>query len=371
MAQLSFCLEVHQPRRLKRYRVFDIGNDQEYFVDDENTESNKVLFQKLSEDLYMPMCLVLHGMLDLNPDFKMALSLSGMFLEQAEEYAPEMLDAFAFLVETGQVELVAQTYHQSLASIYSEKEFRQQLLLHSQALQGVFGVTPTTLYQRENFPGQKIRQSISSLGYTAMMLGVPSIEDQVDEGTVFYRDGLVCIPPHRQISREYVNAALDGGKQHSARNLAQLVALAGTDEDVISVMAPLGFMSDYHSLTNDAAGFLRALPGEVAAAGGIFVLPSEIAPAHTEVAVELSEDRLPAWLSNEMQHEAIVSLYNLEPKIVESGDEQLIMDWRRLQSSDHFLYMDNNHRHISPYDTHYDAFINFNNVLADLQKRLQ
>jgi alpha-amylase len=88
------------------------------------------------------------------------------------------------------------------------------------------------------------------------------------------------------------------------------------------------------------------------------------------------ERDLSAWLSNPMQHDALDTVYKLEKDVLASGDEKLIDDWRRLQTSDHFYYMCTKwfndgdvHKYFNPYNTPYEAFIAYMNALQDLKLR--
>ena len=61
-----------------------------------------------------------------------------------------------------------------------------------------------------------------------------------------------------------------------------------------------------------------------------------------------------------------------------SKDEKLIADFQKLQESDHFYYMCTKffsdgavHKYFNPYDTPYEAFINYMNVLSDFLIRVE
>ena len=123
---LSVCpyFHVHQPMRIKRYRIFDIGNDNNYFNDESETDlNNKKVLAKVVQKSYLPTNLILLDLLKRHPEFRFALSFSGVVLEQLEKDFPEILDLFKELVYTGRVEILGDTYHHSLAFFYSPKEF--------------------------------------------------------------------------------------------------------------------------------------------------------------------------------------------------------------------------------------------------------
>ena len=133
--------------------------------------------------------------------------------------------------------------------------------------------------------------------------------------------------------------------------------------------------------------FLEALPKSVFKNSPFtFSTPSEVAKKLQVVsAVNVpnpiswaDEERdLTAWLGNEMQNEAFNKLYSLGDKVYESGDEGIKQDYAYLQVSDHFYYMSTKffsdgevHSYFNPYDTPYDAFINYMNVLSDFEIRV-
>jgi alpha-amylase len=91
-----------------------------------------------------------------------------------------------------------------------------------------------------------------------------------------------------------------------------------------------------------------------------------------------TERDLSAWMSNAIQKDAMEKLFSLEKRIIDSRDPILIHDWRKLTTSDHFYYMCTKwfsdgdvHKYFNPYETPYDAFIAFMNVLNDIQLRLK
>jgi alpha-amylase len=90
------------------------------------------------------------------------------------------------------------------------------------------------------------------------------------------------------------------------------------------------------------------------------------------------ERDLSAWLGNSLQHDAMERIYALEKEIHESGDLKLIDTWAKLTTSDHFYYMSTKywndgdvHKYFSHYNTPYDAYINFMNVVTDLEYLLE
>ena len=144
-------LHVHQPYRIKHYTVFSAGKDHSYFNDHSPhaLTNNKFIIDKVAEKSYIPTNAVLLDLLNKYPDFKVSISITGTIIEQFEQWAPEVLQSFKDIVNTGRVEIVAETYHHSLAFFYSKTEFEAQVRMHKEKVEQVFGVTPTVFRNTE------------------------------------------------------------------------------------------------------------------------------------------------------------------------------------------------------------------------------
>ena len=135
----SICLyfQVHQPNRLRLYRFFDIGKDSHYYDD----FANRTILRRVAQKCYLPMNALLLELIEANKGaFKVAFSISGSVLEQFDRYAPEVIESFRKLAQTGCVEFLSETYYHSLASLASEAEFKHQVLKHKAAIEHYFGV---------------------------------------------------------------------------------------------------------------------------------------------------------------------------------------------------------------------------------------
>src|SRR5437879_5638889 len=150
MAAICFYFQVHQPRRIKKYSIFDIGKEHEYFNDNSETNlNNKRILEKVSNKCYLPTNAILYDLIKKNPEFKVSFSLSGVFLEQLEEYAPHVLESFQKLVSTGNVEILSETYYHSLSFLYSKKEFKEQVALHAKKIKKLFKKKPQVFRNTE------------------------------------------------------------------------------------------------------------------------------------------------------------------------------------------------------------------------------
>jgi alpha-amylase len=389
MASVCLYFQVHQPLQLRRYSVFD--TDRHYFDDQRNAEVCRTLAQKC----YLPAGRVLLEIIRAHEGrFRLAFSITGLALEQMERSAPEALAVFVELGATGCVEFLDETYDHSLSFLYSREEFRAQVELHRRRIKQLFGQEPRVFRNTELIYNNDLAHFVSHMGYDGILAeGAESVLGHRSPNCV-YR------PPHssrlKLLLRNY-GLSDDIAVRFCDRSWAQWPLTADKYARWISQTNGSGeycnlFMDyhvfgDRHPPESGIFEFLRYLPGAVMAAGNRFVTPSQACDA-VQSAAELDvphmiswadEERdLSPWLGNAMQSNALHELYKIEGAMKEKGDEQLLSDWRRLTASDHFYYMctkywaeGDAHRHFSPYESPYDSYINFMNVLDNVQTRLR
>ncbi|HRQ86615.1 MAG TPA: glycoside hydrolase family 57 protein, partial [Candidatus Saccharibacteria bacterium] len=168
---IALYLHVHQPYRIREYSVFDITSDRDYFMDSatSTSRSNRLIFEKVADKSYRPMTKMLLKLLKEHPEFRVSFSITGVFIEQAKAWAPDVLELFQQIVATGQADIVAETYHHSLAFFYSRKEFERQVELHAKTIKKIFGVTPTVFRNTELAYNDKLGKWAESKGYKAII----------------------------------------------------------------------------------------------------------------------------------------------------------------------------------------------------------
>jgi len=395
MASVCFYFQVHQPYRIKRYRAFDIGNDSNYFNDaSENDTNNVKVLRKVADKCYLPANKTLLELLKKHPEFRISFSLSGVFLEQIEEFAPEVLKSFQDLVNTGRVEILSETYHHSLAFLYSRDEFVRQVLAHKNKIQDLFGVSPQVFRNTELIYNNEIAQAVESLGYRGILAeGADHILGWRSPNFLYKPQGTSKIKlllknyklsddiAFRFSSRDWADFPL------TAPKFAQWVSAINGSGQVVNLFMDYETFGEHQWEDTGIFNFLRALPEEILKhPDNDFITPTEAierydAAADLDVPHYVSwadiERDLSAWLSNPIQHDAIAKIYELEEDVLASKDQQLISDWRRLQTSDHFYYMCTKwfadgdvHKYFNPYESPYEAFIAYMNVLADLKQRV-
>ena len=395
MASVCFYFQVHQPFRVKRYQLFGIGNDHDYFNDESNTKlNNRNILNKVAGKCYLPANAVMLELLRKYPEFKISYSFSGIFLEQLEMYSPETIESFKKLVDTGRVEILSETFYHSLSFLYSRDEFQSQVKLHAKKIKELFGVTPTAFRNTELIYNNELANVIESMGYKAILAeGADHILDWKSSNFLYQPKGTkkikLLLKNYRLSDDIAFRFSSKDWTEHplTAPKFANWVSQVNGNGDVVNLFMDYETFGEHQWEDTGIFNFLRALPGEILKnPDNNFITPTEAAkkyPARGELDVhnfvswaDIERD-LSAWLSNSMQHEAAHKLYELEKQVMKTKDAVLLRDWRRLQTSDHFYYMCTKwfndgdvHKYFNPYESPYDAFISFMNVLNDMKLRL-
>lgn len=396
MASVCFYFQVHQPMRIKRYRIFDIGMDHDYFNDDSSFNlNNKKILHKVANKCYLPTNKVMLDLLKKHPEFKISYSFSGIFLHQIETYYPEVLESFQKLVKTGQVEVLSETYYHSLSFLYSKKEFKKQVLMHRKKVKELFGVTPKVFRNTELIYSNEVAQTAESMGFKGILAeGADHVLGWRSPNFLYTPKGTKSI---RLLLKNYklsddiaFRFSSKEWNEHplTAPKFAKWISAVNGNGELINLFMDYETFGEHQWEDTGIFEFLKHLPQEILKhPDNNFVTPSEAIKKYKPVA-ELdvpyyvswadTERDLSAWLSNAIQHDTINKVYSMEERVLKTNDKDLIEDWRRLQTSDHYYYMCTKwfadgdvHKYFNPYESPYEAFISCMNVLNDLELRLQ
>lgn len=394
---LTICpyFHVHQPYRVKRYRVFDIGRDTEYFNEGgENDLNNRRIVEKVANKSYRPMNALLEELLATHPEFKFALSFSGTVLDQFEAYTPDVLASFQRLVATGRVEILADTYYHSLSFFYSVPEFERQVAMHAKRIKELFNYTPKVFRNTELSYRNDLAKWCEDHGYTGIMAeGWDPILGWRSPNYLYRPVGCERI----KILLKNYKLSDDIAFRFGNREWASWPLSAETYRDWVFAHhgngSTINLFMDYETFgehqweDTGIFNFMRALPGMLLEhPDTTFLTPSETVATYDAVG-ELDvpsvltwadTDRdLTAWTGNDIQKDALAKTYGLEDDVLATTDERLIETWRKLTTSDHFYYMCTKwsndgdvHAYFSPYQSPYDAYVAFMNALSDLQLRV-
>ena len=387
----SICLyfQVHQPNRLRQYRFFDIGKNSHYYDD----FTNRTILRRIAQKCYLPMNeLLLQQIEEQKGAFKVAFSITGTALEQFDRYCPEVLDSFKKLAATGCVEFLSETYYHSLSSLASESEFKHQVAKHKDAIEKYFGVTPTTFRNTELIYSDSIANMVGDLGFKTILtegakhvLGWQSpnylykATTKKNQKLLLRNSGLSDDIAFRFSNKGWENWPLTTDKFVSW--------LKSGDGEIVNLFMDYETFGEHQAASTGIFDFMKYLPAAVLADGEFeFVTPARAARKHKPVAPLCIPDAISwadeerdtsAWLGNELQNEAFNKLYSLSEKLAILNDAELWSDFGHLQESDHFYYMCTKyfsdgavHKYFNPYDTPFEAFINYMNVLSDFMLRV-
>jgi len=387
-------LHVHQPFRIRHYTIFDAGVDHNYFDTHEGDRTNNAdIVRKVAMKSYIPTNQRILKMLHDNPEFKLSMSITGTVLEQFEQYAPEVLESFKEVIATGRVEIVAETYHHSLAFFYSRDEFEAQVAMHRKKIQDLFGVTPTAFRNTELSYNNDIGYWADKAGYKAVICeGWDPVLAWRSPNFVYkpaYTDTIRLLTKNYKLSDDVAFRFSNRGWSEFPLTTDKFIdwTNASWDQPLINLFMDYETFGEHQWEETGIFDFLEHLPKAwLKNEDHTFMTVTEAATTFDAVDVldvpqtitwADTERDLTAWLGNKMQQGAITALYRLEDAVHKSNDEDLMKDWRRLQTSDHFYYMCTKwwsdgdvHAYFSPYETPYIAYMNFMNAFHDLKYRL-
>ncbi len=352
--------------------------------------------QKIAEKCYLPTNKILLDLIkEYGTAFKVSFSISGMAIEQFERYAPAVLTSFQELAATGCVEFIAETYSHSLSCLNNDTEFVEQVEKHCQMIEKYFKQKPTTFRNTELIYSDEIGSFVSKMGFKTMLTeGAKHILGWKSPNFLYCN----AINPRLKVLLKNFKLSDDIAFRFSERKWCEWPLTAtkftnwlssiGENEELINLFLDYETFGEHQWAETGIFEFLKELPSVIFKETKFnFLTPSEIADKHQPVgAIKVpnaiswaDEERdLTAWLGNELQDEAFEKLYRLEADVSSIKDKHLLKDWHYLQASDHFYYMCTKwfsdgdvHKYFNPYESPYDAFINYMNILSDFTLRLQ
>lgn len=383
-------LHVHQPYRLRSYSVFDTATNHDYFDDDKNEQ----VFRKVADKSYRPMNALLAKLLDKHPDFKLSLSITGTFIEQAQMWAPDVIDGFKKLVDTGRVEIVSETYYHSLAFFYNRDEFEYQVKLHKDKIRELFGVETKVFRNTELSYNNEMAKWAEDYGFKGILAeGWDPILEWRSPNMMYRPAGtknISLLLKNYKLSDDVAFRFSDKdwvGWPLSADSYNEWVNMAADNQSIVNLFMDYETFGEHQWHDTGIFDFYETFVGKwlenenntfytVSSAIDEFEPVAEISMPETVTWADTERD-LTAWTGNSMQQEALQYIYALQDDILRTKDENLISDWRKLQTSDNFYYMCTKwladgdvHAYFSPYQSPYDAFLYYLNVVRDLRWRL-
>ncbi|MCW1293966.1 MAG: glycoside hydrolase family 57 protein [Candidatus Micrarchaeaceae archaeon] len=384
MPNVTFYFEVHQPIRMKREMYFD--NDKTYV----DTDRNKAIFNRVTDKCYIPATDILLSIAKAHPEFKVSFSFTGTFFEQAEEFRPEVIQKFQELFDTGNMDILDETYYHSLAYLISAGEFSEQVSMHKELMKKYFNYTPRVFRNTEAMYSNDIGKSVERMGYKGI------VAEGWDKILGWRSPNYLYSPPNGNIGVLLRNYRLsdDIGFRFSSRDWPGFPLTADkyadwiskSEGDTVNIFIDYETFGEHQWKETGIFEFLRYLPDELIRRKIGFNTVSETADLKKvgvfdspNILSWADVDRdLSAWLGNKMQDSAFKRLRELEKPIKESGSESLLKAWRYMQTSDNFYYMCTKwfadgdiHKYFNFYDSPYLAYINYMNILFKLDSQVK
>lgn len=386
MKSINLCFEVHQPFRLRDYKFFKIGSHEEYFDDFLNSS----IIKKVANKCYLPANkILLEQIKRFKGKFKVAFAISGSAIEQFELFAPEVLESFKELANTGCVEFIAETHSHNLASLSSKKEFEKEVKNHIKKYERHFDYTPKVFRNTELIYSNEIGKMVYDLGFkTILTEGADNILSYKSPNYVYSNPSA---KGQKILMRNY-KLSDDISFRFSNRDWScwpltsekykQWIENIPKEEKFVNIFMDYETFGEHQRKESGIFDFLAVLPKVFLFDPNFeFVTPSEIAQKNKPVEdinvfypiSWVDEERdLTAWLGNALQKSAFELLYKLSDSVNKLDDYEISREFSYLQSSDHFYYMNTkiysdgkNHNSFNPYDSPYTAYINYMNVLND------
>ena len=391
----SICIyfQIHHPERLRKYQFFDIGKKHNYF----DNYANRSELEDLAENCYLPAnALLLDLIKKYEGKFKVAFSISGSAIDQLEMHTPEVIRSFQELAQTGQVEFLAETYSHSLASLSEDTdEFELQVKRHSAAIKELFGKKPVTFRNTSLIYSDKIGKRVADLGFKTMLTdGAKHVLGWKSPNFVYKNaldENLNLLLKNSKLSDDIAIRFSDRNWSEyplTSEKYVDWVSHSLQDTEVLNLFMNYEVIGHYNRAESGIFDFLRYFIQQIAENPNYqFLLPKEVTKKHTAkdilpVPYPISwtdEERdITSWLGNELQKEAFTELFKIQPLVKKKKNAELNEDYSRLQASEHFYFMRTKlfsgadyHKYILPYESPYEAFINYMNVLSDFIDRVK
>ena len=396
MRAICLYLHIHQPWRFERYSIFDVSHDHNYWdeIDYYDKQNNERIFRKVAEKSYYPMLSKLEKLIAEYPGFKVSLSITGTFIEQAELWEPELIEILKRIVATGQVEIVAETYYHSLAFFYNRDEFEAQVKKHIQKVHNLFGIVPKVFRNTELAYNDELGKWVDQVGFKGVLAeGWDKVLGWKSPNYVYRPFGASrakLLLKNYRLSDDIAFRFSDKSWKEWPLTVDKYTDWVNMDclrGPLINLFMDFETFGEHQWAETGIFQFFEAFVAKwlsvydnrfvtVSEACDLLPVADEISMPETVTWADTERD-LSAWMSNDMQKEGLNDLYAMRDEVMRSGDERLIEDFRRLSTSDHAYYMCTKywndgdvHAYFSANDSPFDAFMYYMNILRDMEWRL-
>ncbi|MCL5681186.1 MAG: glycoside hydrolase family 57 protein [Candidatus Thermoplasmatota archaeon] len=370
MKGIAFFFEVHQPMRIAEFRSADIGKGKNYFWEEKNRE----IINRVVDKCYIPATQHF-----IDNRIKASFSISGVLLERLLDLREDAVDLFREYFRKVKGELLAETYYHSLASLWNEEEFVEQVEEDRNLKKYLFNVQPRSFRNTEMIYNDYVGSVTSKIGFSTIL--TEGVDRIIKDHSPNYRyrnpSGQTLLLRNYRLSDD-ISFRFSNVGWNEYPLMADKYAkwLSETPGDVINLFMDYETFGEHQWKESGIFDFLDALPGEVERRGMEFITVNEASKYPVKDLISVQDfiswadypRDLSAWLANEMQRDAFEDMKNL------SGCRDR-KKWRYLQTSDHFYYMSlagtqdqEVHSYFNPYGSPYDAYINYKNIIQDFRE---
>lgn len=390
MPDICFYFQVHQPKRLRKYTIFDIGNSHLY----EDDEANGSIMKKVAEKCYLPTNQLMLDLINRHQGrFRISYAITGTAIEQFKRFSPETLDSFKRLVDTGCVEIISETYYHSLTFVHDREEFINQVRQHQELMKEEFGVIPTTFRNTELIYNNELGKAVQDLGYkTILAEGAEKILGWRSPNYVYHPPGcgIKLLLKNYKLSDDIAFRFSNKGWAEfplTAPKFSNWVHSLDGNANCINLFMDYETFGEHQWADTGIFDFMNVLPEQILQHPQFaFSTPSEVSAKYAGmdqvdvpefVSWADTERDLTAWQGNNLQDDALAAIFGMKQKVYATNDTEIINTWRALQTSDHFYYMCTKwfadgdvHKYFNPYESPYEAYINYQNILKDFETTL-
>ena len=386
MINICFYFQAHQPNRIRELSFFEIGGKPELF----DKSLNRRILNKVTRNSYAPSLAMFADLVkSTKGKFRFSMSITGILLEQLKNYQPEVIDKIKKLASTDSFELLGETYYHSFASLYSLKEFEEQVILHKNFLKSTFNIEPVTFRNTELAFRSDIIKHLEQLGFKSILIEGSDRTLKGKSPNFLYSSsstkGMNIFTRSQDYSNYFSCREGSSRKKNKFPDPEILVKkLLEEKGDLINLWYDIECMGEHQKASSGIFEFFKRFVTLAIKSGKIkFLLPAEaikilkphgIIEIYSPVTWHVKSNDISAWNGNAMQIEAMKYIYGLEKKLKASEDTRIIEAWRNLQSSDHLLYMDTDEsggrrpaQQFSPFKSPHEAYIYLMNALASLE----
>ncbi len=390
MSSFSLSFRVHAPYQLDNYTGSNVFSATGYF----NSKAVAAIINQLADDCYLAANkIILAAIKELKGEFKIAFSISGTMIELLQKYRPDTIASFQELVATGCAEILAETYYNSLSWLYSKKEFRRQVALHTELVKRVFGVEPVVFRNTEFIYNNELATAVADMGYKGIVCeGLEKIlqgrtpnqvyaaPGAVDFGLLLRNVSLSDDIAFRFDDLQWNEHPLTAGKYASWVH-------SHTNGSAINVFMDYETFGIHKKAATGIFAFLKNLPGAILNdSQWKFITPSETLETYyprdtydvpKTISWKNKDLASCVWCENMMQNNMLKKIYSIEAMVHKSACDIGLETWARLQSADHFYYMSDAGRttndayhELNPFESAEAAYKNYLGIITDFEIKL-